>query len=76
MIEFCDGFPLTDTQKVIQWANLVVGVLYSSTSLFTCICLYRKKGAFKAVPSFVTIQMTFLIIMVPFSLTFFSLLQQ
>ena len=74
MMNLCKGFPLTETQRVIQWANLVVGVIYSSTSLLTCICLYRKPGAFKAVPWFVTLQMTALVIMVPFSLTFFSLL--
>ena len=76
MDNLCEGFPKTETQKVIQWGNLVVGVLYSSTSLLTCFCLYRKPGTCKSVPWFVTLQMAALVVMVPFSLTFFSLLQR
>ena len=76
MSKLCEGFPKTTTQQVIQWANLAVGVLYSSTSILTCICLYRKPGAFKTVPLFVTLQMAALIIMVPFSLTFITLNQK
>ena len=78
MVQLCDGFDsgrgLTNTQIGLQYANLVIGVTYSATSLFTCFFLYRKKGACKSVPLFVTLQMVALLIMVPFSLTFFSLL--
>ena len=76
MSKLCEGFPKTTTQEVLQWANLGVGVLYSSTSILTCIWLYRKPGAFKTVPWFVTLQMAALIIMVPFSLAFITLNQK
>ena len=73
MSKLCEGFPQTEAQKVLQWANLVVGVLYSCTSLLTCIYLYRKPGAFKAVPWFVTLQMAALVLCVPFDITYYTL---
>ena len=76
MSKLCEGFPQTEAQKVMQWANLAVGVLYSCTSLLTCFYLYRKPGAFKTVPWFVTLQMAALVIMVPFTLTFYTLYQK
>ena len=73
MSKLCEGFPNTTTQQVIQWAGLGVGILKSSITILTCICLYRKPGALKTVPWFVTLQMVALIIMIPFSLAFFTL---
>lgn len=76
MRNLCEGFPQTDTQKVIQWATLAIVVMCSLTSLLTCVFLYRKPGAFKAVPLFVTLQMAFLLIMIPFSISFYFLVQR
>ena len=73
MSKLCEGFPDTETQKVLQWALVAVGLLTSSTTLLTSIYLYRKPGAFKAVPWFVTLQMAALVLCVPFDITYYTL---
>ena len=74
MSKLCEGFPNTETQKVLQWALVAVGLLTSSTTLLTSIYLYRKPGAFKAVPLFVTLQMVALLMCIPFDLTYYTII--
>ena len=74
----CDGFvPFasdTNVQITLEWVNLTLGVLWSLTSICTTIILFCKKSSYTYVPFFVKMQMVALIAMIPFSLTYYTLL--
>ena len=74
----CDGFvPFasnTNVQITLEWVNLTLGLLWSLTSICTTIILFCKKSSYTYVPFFVKMQMVALIAMIPFSLTYYTLL--
>ena len=74
----CDGFkPFasnTSVQITLEWINLTLGVLWSLTSICTTMILFCKKSSYTSVPFFVKMQMIALIAMIPFSITYYTLL--
>ena len=71
--EFEDSHKDTTFSMTLLWMDLGWGILFSITSIFTTWALFRSRSC-KEVPFFVQIQMLVLVLMVPFSMTYYTLL--